>query len=135
MKRELIRRHVLGAAKTSLKLLTKDNLLDLQYRLWSSSDVTREMIVKEIDWLLKTKQIIEGQDGIIIIGEFMKVSQASKIAAQRIFENLCDRRGVGDELESCDREVQQGIIETIATIIDTTMKESCHAGADSDNEK
>jgi hypothetical protein len=44
-------------------------------------------------------------------------SEQAIAAARSILEDLKDRRGVGDEIDACDLEVQAEMVETWANII------------------
>ncbi len=47
-----------------------------------------------------------------------QIKEAAKQAAAEIYENLCDRRGIGDEIEGCDREIRAEIRTTMREIIE-----------------
>ena len=51
------------------------------------------------------------------------VSENAKLAVQRIMADLLDRRGIRQEIEACDAEVREEMEETLAEIIDDTMRE------------
>lgn len=48
------------------------------------------------------------------------MSKANK-AAKEVLNDLRGRKGIGDELEGCDREIQEEIEETLTEIIERIM--------------
>lgn len=52
----------------------------------------------------------------------MDIKKEAREAAKEIYEDLCDRRGIGDEIEGCDRGVRKEIRDTITSIIERHME-------------
>jgi hypothetical protein len=42
------------------------------------------------------------------------IRKALEVAAREVLLNLGDRRGIGDELDNCDEDIQQEIGQTVA---------------------
>lgn len=108
--------------------LSREDLIERQVQLWARTpEVTKEMIVAEVDRLMETGQILfNGQRMVVgtpIFEERVPVTHAAEVAAKKIFENLLDRRGIKHELQSLDQDVKDELLNTIAKIIDDEIAE------------
>lgn len=55
-----------------------------------------------------------------------KIKQVAALAAQQIWDDLTDRCGTGNELETCDQETQDEIRDSHAKIIEAALLEVQH---------
>lgn len=49
------------------------------------------------------------------------MSEKARKAAEKILDNLSGRRGIGNELDDCDEDILDEIVETMAGIIEKAM--------------
>jgi hypothetical protein len=114
--------------------LTVRKVIEVQLNTWNRSDpeVTEEVIAAEIKRLIETGQLIEENGelmtGVPLFEHAQPVSEAAEKAAQKIWNDLKDRRGIRQEMDKLDDAVAQELRNTHAVLIDkmfgTTPKQS-----------
>jgi hypothetical protein len=139
--KQWIKKHIVSSVWNSdrdferhgVNRLTVPKVIEFQLNIWNRNDpeVTEEVVSTEIKRLVETGQLIEVngelRTGTPIFEEAKLVSEQAKAAAEKIWSDLTDRRGVKVELLKCDQAVIEEIKNTHAVLIDqafgTTPKE------------
>jgi hypothetical protein len=88
--------------------------------------IPEAVIKSEVDRLIETGQLRIENDivvaGVPIFEDGVKTTVRAERAAKAILKNLLDRRGIKQEIEACEPDVIEELVNTMAVLIDKSLK-------------
>lgn len=109
-----------------------DRMVERQKSIWKweKDKEVDDMIIH----LLGTGQIVRKSNGIMSVGKVIfedadPVSQQAANAAQAVYDNLCDRRGIKQEMCKLSDDVKEEFLNEIAIILDQHFETQPAQGA------